>query len=321
MDKLNPGRICFDSVAGLNIRKESDPVSADLMKRGGNRRNHPGDVQESEDMVITVHDDFDLEKISLSGQCFRVGKFDTDVFRFLCGNHVLYMKAVGKGEFSVSCTGDEWKSIWNPYFDLDRSYRDLVCKETGKNKFTDEAMAFGRGLRVLRQDPWEMLVTFIISQRKNIPAISKAVELLARKYGRKLETEYETVYSFPSPSEMKDADEDSLRRCALGYRARYVIDAVSRVLSGKTDLQLLSFLGDDALLEELQKICGVGRKVANCVALFAYGRTACVPVDVWISRAIDRDFEGESPFPLFGEHAGIIQQYIYYYERMRSFES
>ncbi len=272
-------------------------------------------------MVIEVQDDFDLEKISSSGQCFRVEKSGEGVFRFLIGEHVLYIRNAGKEKFSVSCTNREWENIWTPYFDLGRCYRDIIVKETGKNELADKAMIFGRGLRVLRQNPWEILVTFILSQRKNIPAISKAVESLAYQYGHKIMTKSETLYSFPSPSELKDAEEEDLRKCGLGYRAKYVADAVSCVLSGDLDLEAISSCSDDKLLEELQKVCGVGIKIANCVALFAYGRTACVPVDVWISRAIEQDCAGKSPFDLFGKDAGIIQQYIYYYERSRPLQS
>ncbi len=268
-------------------------------------------------MVIQISDDFDLEKISLSGQCFRVQKSAGEVYRFIHGEHILYIQKKEENQFTVSCSQEEWKEIWQDYFDLKRSYRAVFERETGKNKFVSEAMAFGRGLRILHQDPWEVLLTFIISQRKSIPAISRAAEALALKFGHKIETAYETLYSFPSPSDLADATESDLAACGLGYRTPYILDAVSRVSAGTLNLDALSACTDEQLLKELQKIYGVGKKIANCVALFAYGRTACVPVDVWISRAIEKDCAGESPFGLYGENAGIIQQYIFYYERKR----
>ncbi len=269
-------------------------------------------------MIIQIHDDFDLEKISESGQCFRVRTAGRGHCQFLTGEHVLDIRDCGEGRFSVSCTPEEWAEVWTGYFDLDRCYRDIFDREYGKNEFVSKAMLFGRGLRILRQDPWETLITFILSQRKNIPAISMAVEQLAAAYGHEIVTGCGTFHSFPSPSELAEADEEGLRACALGYRAPYVRDAVSRVLEGEIDLNALSSCSDEDLLRELQKIYGVGRKVADCVALFAYGRTGCVPVDVWIARAIEQDCAGESPFELYGENAGIMQQYVYYYEKHRT---
>lgn len=264
-------------------------------------------------MLVEIRDDFDLEKIAQSGQCFRVKKFENEVYRFISGDDVLYIQEAGNHQFSVSCGLDEWNSIWSPYFDLGRCYNEIFNQECGKHPFIHEAMVYGRGLRILHQNPWETLVTFIISQRKNIPAISKSVELLAMRYGRLMETERESLYSFPSPYELERVSEEELLLCRLGYRAQYVLDAIHQVVTGNLDLSVLFSYHDEQLVQELQKIHGVGKKVANCVALFAYGRTACVPIDVWISRAIENDCEGKSPFSLFKENAGIIQQYVFYY--------
>ncbi len=268
-------------------------------------------------MLITIDDDFDMEKIAQSGQCFRARLMNDGSYRFITGGDVVYISDEGGHSFRISCSEEDWQDIWRPYFDLDRSYSVIFDTERDRNEFTRRAMDYSRGLRVLNQDSWETLITFIISQRKNIPAISKAVETLCSRYGQKLDTGRETLFTFPAPEELSRVSEEELRDCGLGYRAPYVADAAARVAGGKTDLKAISGLCDEDLLAELQKIRGVGKKVANCVALFAYGRTGCVPVDVWISRAINDDCGGKSPFPEFGENAGIIQQYVFYYERNR----
>ena len=139
-------------------------------------------------------------------------------------------------------------------------------------------------------------------------------EIWAR-YGHPIETEHESLHSFPSPYELELVSEEELVNCRLGYRARYALDAIHQVVTGNLDLNILFSYNDEQLIQELQKIHGVGKKVANCIALFAYGRMACVPIDIWISRAIENDCEGKSPFYLFNENAGIIQQYVFYYER------
>ena len=268
-------------------------------------------------MQIEIHDDFDLSKIVASGQCFRACLMDNGTYRFVTGNDVVYIKETERGILSVSCELDEWQSIWVEYFDLNRDYRNLFAEEYGKHPFVDKTMDVGRGLRILRQDPWEILVSTIISQRKSIPAIQKSVEVIAEKYGTIKRTEYEELKLFPSATDMLNVSEEDMRRCGVGYRAPYILDAISKVTSGEVNLKTITELPDGELLQCLERIRGVGEKVANCVALFSYGRTACVPVDVWISRAIDDDCCGTSPFDLYGENAGIIQQYIFYYKQSR----
>ena len=266
-------------------------------------------------MQIEIRDDFDLEKIATCGQCFRAKVIDSGLFRFVSGDYVIYIKDIGDHQFSVSCTKDKWEKIWTSYFDLNRSYQDIYYEEREKHDFVREAMDCGRGLRILRQDPWEMLITFIISQRKSIPAISKSVEALAEKYGHPIETDYETIYSFPTPEEMAHASIDDLQKCSLGYRTPYIYDAIQKVVSGQLNLNAIADYSDEELFNELLTVHGVGKKVANCVCLFGYGRMARVPVDVWISRAVEEDCCGEDPFGLFEENAGIIQQYIFYYKK------
>ncbi len=313
-------------------------------------------------MKIIIQDDFDMKKIQVSGQCFRVTELEDGTFRFITGKHVVYIREVGEPcqhynanaktsnevqtndcdtananstnseksdqiactELEVSCTREEWDEIWADYFDLDRNYAHIAETEYGKHHFADGAILFGRGLRILKQDKWEMLVTFIISQRKSIPAISSAVEALCRKFGEKIDMSSiaepfnntsEELYAFPQPMQMVAATADDFKACGLGYRAPYVRDAVEKVCSGELDLEAISNLDDEALFEKLMTVHGVGKKVANCVLLFGYSRTARVPVDVWIQRAIEEDCGGVDPFPLYGENGGIIQQYIFFYQK------
>lgn len=270
-------------------------------------------------MQIKIIDDFDLVKIATSGQCFRVKVFADGTYRFITANNIVYIKKVADKIYNVSCNEGEWADIWWDYFDLGRDYKCLRKKEKGKHAFVDKAIDAGCGLRILRQDPWEMLITFIISQRKSIPSISKAVEELARRYGQQVTTSYETTWFFPSVHELSTITVQELQDCALGYRAAYVYDAIHRVSCGMLDLDAISELDDVSLLQMLMSIHGVGTKVANCVCLFGYGRVACAPIDIWINRAIERECDKTDPFPLFPTNAGIIQQYIFYY--MKSHQS
>lgn len=265
-------------------------------------------------MEIKINDDFDLYKIAKSGQCFRVHQMEDGRFRFITGNHVVYIKKISEEKYYVSCLPSEWDIVWKKYFDLERSYAEIISSSKNKNYFVDKAIDYGRGIRILRQDPWEMLITSIATQRKNIPAIIKTVERLAQLFGHPITTEEETVFSFPTIQEMYEATDFNLNSCGLGYRTPYVQAAIRTVRSGRLNIQELEAYSDTSLLDTLCEIHGVGKKVASCVALFGYGRLSCVPIDVWINRAIEQDCNGESPFSLYGEFAGIIQQYIFYYE-------
>ena len=263
-------------------------------------------------MEVCISDDFSMEKIMESGQCFRVRRFPDGVYRFLTGDSAVYLRSLGKGRYEASCTPQEWREVWTPYFDLERDYASLRRSAGGKHPFVDAAMETGAGLRILRQDPWEMLLTFIISQRKNISAIAAAVETLAARWGKPLATERETLFAFPTPEAMAEVTEEELRTCALGYRAPYVLDAVRQVSRGALDLKVLEQLEDEALFRALQSVRGVGKKVAECVCLFGFGRLCRVPVDVWIDRAIREECGGCEPFSLYGDDAGVMQQYVFY---------
>ncbi len=266
---------------------------------------------------IIISDDFDPEKIAVCGQTFRAVSVEEGVWRFITGEHVLYLEDLGKGGWEASCDETAWSEIWTPYFDLGRNYQRMRKAIHRDNAYTEEVCEAGRGIRILRQDPWETLVTFIISQRRSIPAIRTCVEKLCAALGPEIVTERETLHRFPSPEAVMEADPEVLASCGVGYRLPYIRDAAERVVSGALDLWDLAELPDEALLAELLRVKGVGVKVAGCVALFGYGRMACAPVDVWIARAIHEFFDGKDPFESQGELAGLLQQYMFYYAQQR----
>lgn len=282
-----------------------------LWKRKGNEEMEMNWITQP----IQIEDDFDLDKILDSGQCFRPCRVQSGEYRFITGSQLLYLRPLGEGEYQAKCAPGEWERTWQPYFDLERSYGSLRRRWAGQAGFAQQALDYGQGIRVLRQDPWEMLITFILSQRKSIPAIRTGVELLAERFGQVVDTGTERVSLFPSPAQLAAAAESDLRDCGLGYRTRYIQHAAQAVASGALDLKSLALLPDETLLAKLMEMDGVGKKVANCVALFGYGRTALAPIDVWIARLIQEDFDGQDPFPQYGAEAGILQQYFFYYKR------
>lgn len=268
-------------------------------------------------MEIRISDDFDLKKIVDSGQCFRPKEIKPGVFRFITGEKILYISERDEGLFEASCSAEDWQNVWENYFDLGANYagirRDIEAFAAGKpyEKILRDAVNFGKGIRILRQEPFEMLISFIISQRKSIPSIRSSIEKICERFGRR----GGEVYLFPRIEDMTGVTVDDLTELGLAYRKEYIKDALEHVASGAIDFDELATFSDNDLVEELKLINGVGDKIANCVALFAYHRVDRAPVDVWIKRAIDENFGGKNIFSKFGANAGILQQYIFYYKR------
>lgn len=265
-------------------------------------------------MIITISDDFDLEKIKNSGQTFRI-VYTGGCYRFITGNHVLHIRQISARTFYVSCRKETWRSLWAPYFDLTRSYSSLRHTIPKTDKYLSAAAKQSSGIRILQQDPFETIITFIISQRKSLPAISASVEKICALCGKKLMSRKKTVYAFPSPQKLAACSLQSLYACSLGYRAPYIKKTAHLIADDRIDLNALHTLSDENLIASLMTLPGVGVKVASCIALFAYGRTALAPVDVWIEKVIRQKYGGVNPFPSFGDKAGIYQQYMFYYAR------
>lgn len=264
-------------------------------------------------MTVTFPDGIDLAKIAASGQCFRCGEAEPGLYRFITGHSVICCRQSGPNAVRADCTPTEWDAIWSSYFDAGRNYRAVLDAIDPEDRFMNAAGRCGEGIRILRQDPWEMLVTFIVSQRKSIPAIRRAVEALAALCGKAVDTPLGALYAFPTAQALAARSAQELQGCGLGYRVPYVQDAARRVAAGELDLQALERLPDEELFSALKTVRGVGDKVADCVMLFGYGRVDRAPVDVWIRRVIAERYAGVSPFAGVERGAGILQQYLFYY--------
>ena len=264
-------------------------------------------------MIIPKNPCLSLSAIADSGQCFRWRRRE-DGYLIPALDRVLRVKETEAGALALNCTEEEYARLWRGYFDLDTDYGAMASVLPREDTYLHAAAEYGRGIRILRQDPWETLVTFLISQRKNIPAIRQAVEKLCLTGGRVIETDEEgPIYAFPSPSELKRFGEEGLRACGLGYRAPYVLRA-AEVFSGE-DLNGLDSLTDEALLRALCALYGVGPKIAQCVMLFGFHRLNAFPVDVWIQRVAEKRYPGGIHPEQFAPFAGVMQQYMYAYER------
>lgn len=255
---------------------------------------------------------FNLSLTAGSGQCFRFNKLEDGCFDLIAHGRRLRIKDLGSGRFAFSCGADDFEMVWQPYFDFDCDYGAFGTSIDANDAFLRTAFDYAGGLRILRQSPWETLISFIISQRKNIPAIKGCVETISRRFGDQID---DKGWAFPESYQLAGLTLEDLQSCSLGYRSSYILHTARRVTEGKIDLDVLSKVDDTTLEEALLTLPGVGGKVASCVMLFGYHRLSAFPRDVWINRVINQEYGGSFPLQLYAAHAGVIQQYMFCYGR------
>lgn len=259
-------------------------------------------------MIFETKDDFNLLKTAECGQCFRFNQTGRNTFRTIAFNRVLDMNQSDPTHIEFSCDEKEFESIWKDYFDIDTNYSDIRSK-IKDDPFLYECSLYGKGLRILKQDIWETVISFIISQRKSIPAIKTSVERLCELCGNQIN---DNCFAFPSPAQILSQDIDNLAACGLGYRLEYILEA-SRIFDDNPSLiPSLELLDDESLFNELKSIKGIGDKVASCIALFGFHRLNFFPKDVWINRALADKYPNGFDMKLYEPFNGVIQQYIFY---------
>ena len=255
---------------------------------------------------------FDAKFTLDSGQAFRWSERPDG------GWHgVAYGKAVTvleKGNKIVLEGADEedFEKIWRRYFDLDRDYVK-ICKSFEKDRALKEAVDFCPGIRILRQEPWETLCSFIISQNNNIPRIKGIIDRLCASLGDDIGN---GDFTFPSAEKVLAAGEEGLAPLRAGFRTKYILDAARKVTDGTVSFDYIEKSDLDAAAEELKKIKGVGDKVAACVLLYGFGKVDALPVDVWVKRILSETYPGGFP-PCTEGVRGIAQQYLFYWRRNR----
>lgn len=265
-------------------------------------------------MEIKV-DCFDIRQIADSGQCFRFREHPTkpDTFTVVVGvDYMEITQAAGSHTIELSCEMQQFTDKWARYFDIPTGYKKIIDSIDKDDKFLTDAAVFGRGIRILHQDLWETIVSFMISQNNNIPKIRKSIEDLCERYGSRIHIpdgcgQGEPQFTFPTPEQLKDAD---FRAYGVGYRDKYLEGLVRNVLDGKIDLRTLSSGDSD---KNLRSIYGIGQKVANCIRLFGMHEVDAFPVDTWINKIIKQQYDGKFPVEQYDGYAGIIQQYMFYY--------
>ena len=281
-------------------------------------------------MIYTIKSDiFELADIFDCGQCFRWNKEKDGSYTGVFGENVLN---VSKNDdivtFKGICIGNIEK-VCRDYFDLDRDYKAIRDKLAQIDDNLKVSVEYGKGIRILNQDLWETIISFIISANNNIPRIKGIIERLAKTYGKKITYNGKDYYTFPTPESLNKATVQDLRNLGLGFRDVRVYETTKMIINKEVDLDKLKDMETLAAREELLRLSGVGPKVADCILLFSnLKRFDVFPIDVWVRRVMNELYikkEDESKVTKkeiqkladskFGNMQGLAQQYLFYWKR------
>lgn len=261
-----------------------------------------------EDCNISLRDTFEC------GQCFR-WTFDGEGWVGVVLDKVVRCVQTNNGFFMENTTLEDFNGFWRLYFDLDRDYGSVISGFED-DLYLKNAATYGKGIRILRQEPFETLISFIISSNNNIKRIRGIIERFCSFFGKPLDSPFPgNFFAFPKPCDLDRITYSELEPLRAGFRQKYIMDAIEKVRSGIISLDLLYEVETETAGKQLMTVKGVGQKVSDCILLFAYGRYEVFPKDVWIKRVIS-DVYGDDCYVLnFGKNAGIIQQYLFHYAR------
>ncbi len=285
---------------------------------------------------ITNQESFELADIFECGQCFRWNIQDDESYTGVVKNSVINVskkdnEIIFKGSFEGS--KEEFENLIRYYFDLDTNYTDFKEKLANIDEYLNTAIKFGSGIRILNQDLWECIISFIISANNNIPRIKKIIERISERYGKEIKFQGKSYYTFPNVESLSKASVEDLRALGTGFRDVRIFNTTHMILEKKVDLNKIKEMkSSDEMREELLKLDGVGPKVADCILLFStLKRLDVFPIDVWVRRVMNELYihnENEEKVSKkeilnladkkFLKISGLAQQYLFYWKRSAS---
>ncbi|WP_026478929.1 DNA-3-methyladenine glycosylase family protein [Alkaliphilus transvaalensis] len=282
-------------------------------------------IERDNSVILINAEDFEPKHIFECGQCFRWDQEADGSYTGVAFNRVINVKKENNEIIIDNTNKKDFEEIWTSYFDLETNYGAIKDRLVIDDPVMKQATTFGSGIRILRQDLWETVISFIISANNNIPRIKKIVNSMSEKYGDFIGTyKGKNYYSFPKPEVIAQLTKDSLMSCNTGYRAAYIINTAIQVSDNGLIVGDYQNPADGDYLKKLMELNGVGPKVANCIAFFSLGKLEAFPIDVWVKRLMEHFyFCQETPGgeiqrfakEKFGQHAGYAQQYLFYYGR------
>lgn len=287
--------------------------------------------------VIRNCKSFKVKDIFDCGQCFRWNEQPDGSYTGIFGNNVMNVKQeIDTDGYKITFTGicdGEIEQICKDYFDLERDYEGIKNTLSKVDSYLLESIKYGEGIRILKQDLWEMIISFIISANNNIPRIKGIIDRMSKKYGTKIKFQGKVYYTFPTAEQLKDASVEDLRALGLGFRDKYIFETTKKINSGEISLEKMYQEKDTKKIrEELLTLSGVGPKVADCILLFStLNRFDVFPIDVWVRRVMN-DLYINNPDEKkvnkkeiekiakdkFGDLEGIAQQYLFYWRREKA---
>lgn len=281
-------------------------------------------IEEKDKIILKDVRDFNPVHIFECGQCFRWDESDGG-FIGIAHGRVIFVKDMGAGLVEIyNTTKKEFDSIWYDYFDFGTDYGVIKNVLSSDDISLEKAIKFGGGIRILNQEPFECLISFIISTQNSIPRIKKIIAKMSELFGEKIKFNGKVFYAFPTCEVLSALSENDLAPLKVGYRAEYILDAAKKVKNGEVDIYSLFGADMQSARKELLKIKGVGPKVADCVLLFSLKKHAAFPIDVWIGRVMRSLYLNEDATmkeilsfsnEKFLDYAGFAQQYLFYYAR------
>ncbi len=274
-------------------------------------------IKYKDGVKMTDFNSFDIRQILECGQCFRFFGKENNYFIIAHGRKLNIIQSDDE-VFFTPCNIEDFENIWINYFDLERDYLRIKKILSSSDNILAEAVNLYGGIRILQQDKWECLLSFIISQNNRIPQIKKVIQNISHMFGMEICND---CFAFPTRSQLINADEKKLMDCRTGFRAKYILDAINFDI----DLEKLSDFHTADIKQKLMQIKGVGNKVADCTLLFSFGRHEVYPIDVWVKRVSQEIFFDNKNVSIkqihefaekkFGELAGFAQQYLFHYIR------
>lgn len=280
-------------------------------------------ISKNNNIILKNTEDFELEHIFDCGQCFRFNKIDENTYFGVAFSKALKISQDGSNVTLYNTSEQDFYDVWYSFFDFSRDYGEIK-KTLSKDSVLREAIKYGGGIRILRQDLWETIISFIISASNNIPRIKGIVERFCENFGEEIHYMGKTYYSFPTPERTASLSKEDLSVIRAGFRDKYIMDASKKIAGGEFSLDLLQSLSTPEAKKALMTINGIGNKVSDCILLFGLNRADAFPVDVWIKRIMEYCyFDGEQSISAisalaeekFGNLGGFAQQYLFFWAR------
>ncbi|MDD3570314.1 MAG: DNA glycosylase [Lachnospiraceae bacterium] len=277
-------------------------------------------------ICLNMDGDFIISQTLECGQCFNFNKIGEENYIVTAFGRALHIYSTDGSIVFEDTTQEEFEKIWVDYFDLNRDYGKIKDLLSAKDETLKKALEYAPGIRIINQDFFQCLISFIISQNNRIPMIKKVVSNLSKKYGEYIKTvEGEDYFSFPTPEKLYGISGNELMECKTGFRGKYIADAVTKYVDGTLNHKNFNNLTTKEVQALLMGIHGVGPKVADCVMLFSLKRSDAFPADVWVKRIMSYFYFDQKDTPIkdihsfayekFGEYSGFAQQYLFNYAR------